>query len=186
MELDKAIKERHSVRRFTTKKPSYDNIIELIEAANTTPLAGNIPTLRFILVDDKEKIQKIADACQQDFVSKSSVIVVVCSDLTQVKRGYGERGEIYSRQQAGAAIENFLLKITDLNLASCWVGAFVEDMIRRVLAIPENVNVEAILPVGYEMPKAGKQRKKRDLENVLFFNKWKQKELKPWKTPEAL
>ena len=185
MELDKAIKSRHSVRRFSAKKPSYDDIIECIEAANTIPLAGNIPSLKFILVNDKEKIQKITQACQQDFVSNADNLVVVCSDNSQAVRSYGKQGEIYARQQAGAAIQNFLLRVTDLNLASCWVGAFVEHMIKHILVIPENINVEAVLPIGYEMPKQGKQRKKRDLDQVLFFNKWKQKVMKPWKTPEA-
>ncbi|MCK4721500.1 nitroreductase family protein, partial [bacterium] len=55
-----------------------------------------------------------------------SYIIVVCSDITQLKRSYGSRAEMYGRQQAGAVIENILLKVTDLKLASCWVGAFDE------------------------------------------------------------
>ncbi|MBM3233862.1 nitroreductase family protein [Candidatus Pacearchaeota archaeon] len=186
MELNKAIKERHSVRRFTSKKPKYDDILEAIGAANSAPLAGNIPTLRFVLVSDAEKINKIAEACQQDFISQANYLVVVCSDSAQAVRSYGDRGKMYARQQAGASIENFLLKITDLGLASCWTGAFVDSMIKQVLVIPDNVDVEAVLPIGYEMPKAGKQRKKTDLSAILFFNKWKEKYMKPWKKPEAI
>jgi nitroreductase len=186
MELDDAIKERHSIRRFTTKKPSYDELIACIDAANSSPLAGNIPTLRFIVVDDKEIIEKIAEGCQQSFIENAKFLVVVCSDPSQCVRSYNERGNIYSRQQAGAAIENFLLRATDLGLASCWVGAFADEIIKRILVIPESANVEAILPLGYEMPKAGKQRKKGNLDSTLFFNKWKQKNLKPWKKPEAM
>lgn len=185
MKFDDVIKSRHSVRRFSTKKVKWQEIIEAIDAANLAPLAGNVPTLRFILVDDKEKIAKLADACQQDFVSGAGFIVVVCSKMDEVKRSYDERGEIYARQQAGASIENFLLKITDLGVASCWVGAFVDDIVRDILTIPEEINVEAILPIGYEMPKAGKQRKKTDLDNVLYFNKWKERRMKPVKNVEA-
>jgi len=185
MELNKAIRERHSVRRFTSKKPSYEDIVEAVDAANLAPFAGNIPDVRFILVNEPDKIKKLAEASQQDFVAKVSYVVVVCSDPTQVIRSYGERGKIYSKQQAGASIENFLLKITDLGLGTCWVGAFVDNMVREILNIPENTDVEAILPIGYEMPKAGKQRKKANLDNVLFFNKWKNKYMKPWKKPEA-
>jgi len=186
MELDKAIKERHSVRRFTSKKPSYEEIIAAIDAANSAPLAGNIPTLKFILVSDAAKINKIAEACQQDFVAQANYLVVICSDSAQAVRSYGERGRMYTRQQAGAAIENFLLKITDMGLGTCWTGAFVDSMIKQVLVIPDNIDVEAVLPMGYEMPKAGKQRKKTDLSAILFFNKWKEKYMKPWKKPEAI
>ena len=186
MELDKAIKERHSVRRYSTKKPNFEQIAEILEAAISAPLAGNIPTARFIVVTEQEKIDEISQACQQEHIEKSSMLIIVCSDKTQIIRSYGERGEKYSRQQAGAVIENALLKITDLGLATCWTGAFADNMIKHALEIPDNIEIEAVLPIGYEMPKAGKQRKKRDLDQVLFFNKWKQKVLKPWKTPEAI
>lgn len=186
MELDKAINNRHSVRRFTSKKPDFEQIAEILEAANSAPLAGNIPTVRFIVVNDEEKIKKIADACQQNFVSQASCLIIICSDNTQAVRSYKERGARYSRQQAGAVIENALLKITDLGLTSCWTGAFVDNMVKNVLDIPDNIEVEAVLPIGYEMPKAGKQRKKRDLDQVLFFNKWNNKFLKPWKKPDAI
>lgn len=184
MDLDKAIKERHSARRFKSKKPDWRKIIEAIEAANKAPLAGNIPTLRFILVSDKEKIAELAEAATQDFVALAHYVVVVCSDKTQCIRSYDERGEIYSRQQAGAAIENFLLKITDLGLSTCWTGAFSDSAVKRILQIPDSVDVEALFPIGYEMEKT-KQRTKPSLDNVLFFDVWKNKYMKEIRKPEA-
>jgi nitroreductase len=186
MKLDETIESRHSVRRYSSKKPKWQDIIEAVDAANRAPMAGNTPTLRYILVDDAEKIEKIAEASQQDFVNQASYVVVVCSDKTLIEKSYGERARVYSRQQAGAAVENFLLKITDLGLASCWVGAFVEDMIKNILAIPENIDVEVILPVGLEMPPEAKRRRKTNLDNILFFNKWKNKYMKPFQETEPI
>lgn len=186
MDLDKAIKERHSVRRFSTKKVDWRDIIEAIDSANSAPLAGNIPTIRFLLVTEKERIEKLGEACQQDFVSTAEFVVVVCSDKTLCSKSYKERADMYTRQQAGAAIQNFLLKITDMGLATCWTGAFFDDQVKYTLNIPENIDVEAMFPIGYEMPPKSKQRKKRDLDTVLWFNFWKNKFMKPWKKPEAL
>ncbi|HJX50715.1 MAG TPA: nitroreductase family protein, partial [Candidatus Nanoarchaeia archaeon] len=67
MELDKAIQGRKSVRHFADKKPDWRDVIECVEAARFAPMAGNAYSLRFIIVDDKEKIQKIAEAAQQPF-----------------------------------------------------------------------------------------------------------------------
>ncbi len=188
MDIDKAIEKRRSVRRFSTKKPKWQDIIEAIDSANKAPLAGNIYALRFILIDDKEKIRKLAEAAQQDFFENVDYAVVVCTDKTSLIRSYDERGEIYARQQAGAAIENFLLKIVDLGLASCLVGAFVDDEVKDILEIPkpyDNINVEAILPVGYEMPGYKKEKRKPDLDMCLWFNKWKNKFMRIPHKPEA-
>jgi nitroreductase len=179
MELDNAIKERHTVRSFkTTKKPTYQQVIEAIDAANHSPLAGNAPCLRYILIQDKEKIKQLSEAAVQEFFQTVDFVVVVCSDKGFLKRSYYERGDSYSKQQAGAAIENFLLKITDLGLASCWIGAFSDELVKRTLEIPADIEVEAILPVGYEMGKE-KQKTKPNLDNVLYFNKWGNKFMKP-------
>jgi len=185
MDLDKCIKERHSVRTFKSKKPDWRKILEAIDAGNKIPFAGNIPTIKFILVSDKEKIAQIAEAATQDFIATTDYVIVVCSDPSECIKAYEERGEIYSRQQAGAAIENLLLKITDIGLNSCWVGAFSETTIKDRLQIPEDVNVEALLPIGYEIKKT-KQRLKPNLDKTLFFDIWKNKYMKPIKKPEAM
>ncbi len=180
MELDDAIKERSSVRKFSTKKPDWRDVIECIDACRYAPMAGNNFTLKFIVIDDKEKIQKIAEACQQDFVSQVHYIVVACSQPSRTLNAYGKRGETFVRQQAGSAIQNFLLKITEKNLATCWVGYFVEEQIKRILKIPENVQVEAVFPIGYKSQelKGKAKRAKIDLDNILYFNVYKNKKMR--------
>ena len=184
MDLNTAIQKRHSVRKFLSKKPDWRDIIECIDAARYAPMAGNNYTLRFILVSDKNKIQKIADATQQPFVGQMQYIVIVCSVLGRVLNSYEDKGEIFSRQQAGAAIQNFLLKIEEKGLATCWVGYFVEEEIKRELKIPENVNIEAIFPIGYELGKTI-GRKKTDLDNILYFDEFGNKKMKKPKKIEV-
>jgi nitroreductase len=184
MNLDNAIKKRCSVRSFKTKKPDWRKILQAIEAASKAPLAGNIPTVKFILVSKKEKIADLAEAATQDFIALAHYVVVVCSDPTQCARSYDERAKRYCKQQAGAAIQNFLLKITDLGLCTCWTGAFSDRTVKRTLQLPEHVEVEAILPIGYEMGKTS-QRKKPKLDDVLYFDVWKNKHMTKKRKPEA-
>ena len=80
MEFDDVVNERKSVRKFRSKKPDWKKIIEAVESALQTPLAGNIPTLKFVLVDDRKVINKIAKASQQSFVAQVHYLVVVCND----------------------------------------------------------------------------------------------------------
>jgi nitroreductase len=179
MELDKAIQNRRSVRKFKSKKPDWRTIIECIDSARFAPMAGNNYTLKFIIVDDKEKIQKIAEACQQRHVGEVHFIVVACSNLSRTSNLYAqESAKIWGRQQAGAAIQNFLLKITEVGLASCWVGYFAEEQIKEILRIPEGIDVEAIFPIGYEYEKPKTKKAKIDLTRILYFNSYGDSKMK--------
>ncbi len=178
MELDKAIQSRRSVRRFNDKKPNWRTIIECIDSARYAPMAGNNYTLKFILVDDGEKIRKISDASQQEFVSQVEYVLVVCSNPLRATNAYEKRGEVFCRQQAGAAIQNILLRIEEAGLATCWVGYFVEDQIKRELNIPEEVHVEAVLPIGYAYEKPKTRHAKIDLDRILYFNRYSNKKMK--------
>ena len=185
MELNKAIKKRRSVRKFKDKKPNWRDILECIDSVRYAPMAGNNFTLKFILVDDKEKIEKLAKAAQQDFISETKYVLVVCSNPSRTTNAYGKRGEIYCRQQAGAAIQNFLLKITEAGLATCWVGHFIDEQVKRALKIPEKIDVEAMLPIGYEFKKPITRKIKADLDNALFFNQYKNTQMRKIRRPEG-
>ena len=68
MDLAKAMKTRKSVRNFSGKKPDWRKILQAMEYVPFAPMAGNQFSVKFVLVSDKKKIIKIAEACQQDFV----------------------------------------------------------------------------------------------------------------------
>lgn len=184
MGIDKTIQNRHSVRKFTSKLPNWRILLECVNAAKYAPMAGNNFTLRFIVITEEEIIQKVAQACDQPFVALGKYIVVVCSTPGRIINAYGKGGEIFARQQAGAAIENFLLKIEEAGLGTCWVGYFDEGMVKRALKIPESAQVEAVFPVGYEEG-TSKRRIKPDLRTFLFFNKYGEREMNPEKKQET-
>lgn len=177
MELDTAIKSRRSVRKFKNKEPDWREIIECIDGMRFTPMAGDNFTLKIILVDDREKIEKIAKAAQQDFILQAKYVVVVCSNPERTVNAYGKRGEKYSRQQAGAAIQNFLLKLEDAGLSTCWVGHFVDEQIKAELKIPDEVNVEAVFPIGYGIRKPT-AKIRINMDSILYFNFYKNKKMK--------
>ncbi len=177
MGVERLIKARRSIRKFKSSKPDWREIIECIDSMRYSPMAGNNFTLKFILVDNEDKIQKLADAAQQDFISDVKYVVVVCTTPGRTETAYGERGSIYTRQQAGAAIQNFLLRLTECKLATCWVGHFVDEQVKDILNIPKEINVEAMFPIGYAYEKP-KEKRYIELDNVLYFNKYGNKNMK--------
>jgi nitroreductase len=179
MQLEKAIKTRKSVRKYLSKKPDWRKIIRALDFATYAPAAGNQFVIKIILVKQKEKIQELAKACQQDFVKDAHYVVVFISDVNKLKRSYDKRAEKYSRQQAGAAIENFLLALNEQGLVTCWIGYFVDNQVKRVLKIPDGFEVEALFPVGKETKSFTRQKAKPDLDNLIFFDEFGNRYMKP-------
>lgn len=95
------------------------------------------------------------------------------------------RGEVYARQQAGAAIENFLLSIENHGLSTCWVGYFSEYQIKRELEIPDEINVEAVFPIGFEFETKLTRKAKIDIDDILYFNHYGQNKMKKERKIEA-
>jgi len=183
MDLDLIIQSRRSIRKYKNSKPDWRTIIECIDAMRYAPMSGGIFTLKFILVSDKEKINKLAKAAQQQFISTAKYVVVVLSKPNRTINAYGKRGENYIKQQAGAAIQNFLLKAHEKGLATCWVGHFVENMIKTVLKIPEELTVEAIFPIGKANEKP-KPKSLAELDSFLYFEEYENQQMRKIKKIE--
>ncbi|MBS3088738.1 nitroreductase family protein [Candidatus Pacearchaeota archaeon] len=174
MEFDKVVRKRKSSNQFSGKKVSWKDVLEAIDLANQGPFAGNHNNLHFLIVEELNTIKDLANCCEQSWISNSNILIVVCSDDTHLEDLYGERGRIYSRQQAGAAIQTLLLALTDLGISSCWVGAYTDEFVKQKLKIPQHINIEAIIPVGYEKKMPGdEKKKKKELESVLYWEEWK-------------
>jgi nitroreductase len=175
MDFDTVIKKRKSTRSFKSKKPRWDHILEAIEAALLAPSEGTVSThhLKFVLVEDPNRISKLTKLSDQSWIAQSQFLIVVVSNDIHLENLYGERGRIYSRQQAGAAIENLLLKLTDMGIDSCWVGEYKDERVRQLLKIPSHFQIEAIIPIGFGSPeKKVPHKKKKKLETHIFWENW--------------
>ncbi len=180
MSFDDLVRSRRSVRGFIPgKRPGWRLVVDAVDAANQIPMAGNIPFLRFVMVEDSDTISKIAEASQQSFISDASYVIAVCSNTEQLKRNFDSKGEVFAHQEAGAAIQNFLLKITDSGLASCWIGYFSDKIVKKLLDVPKDWDIEALLPVGFASPNVIGIKPSRDdtikpkISDSLFFENFK-------------
>ena len=178
MDTIKAIQSRTSTRKYKDKKPDWRDILEAINSAQYAPMAGGVFTLKFVVVNKEEIISEIAKYSEQEFVQDAKYAVVFVSDPAKTQRLYKERGEKYMRQQAGASIQNFMLHLTNVRLSTCWIGHFNDEKIKKLLKIPESREVEAIITIGYEKFKAKKTKEKGNIDKILYFNEWDNKNMK--------
>lgn len=152
MDVKATIKKRRSVRRFQKKNVSTEQILSLLESGIHAPSEGNLQPWKFIVIRNNELKRKLTDAAlKQNFIEEAPVAIVVCADLKKTSP-YGERGRnLYCLQSTAAAIQNILLHATAEGLATCWVGAFDENRVSKILGLPSHLRPVAIIPVGYPL-----------------------------------
>jgi nitroreductase len=161
-----AILKRRSVRNFEKKEIPKEKIEKLKEALIWAPSAGNLQARKFYFVFNEEIKKKLAKAAlNQNFIAKAPLVIVGCCDLEKIS-WYGERGKnLYTICDVSAAIENLMLVATSEGLGTCWVGAFDEKEVSKILSLPKNERPIAIVPVGFskEVPSPPEREPKENL-----------------------
>lgn len=185
MDTIKAIQSRTSIRKYKDKKPDWRYILEAINSARFAPMAGGTFTIKFIVIDKEETISEIAKYSEQEFIKDSKYLVAFISNPKKTEILYKERGERYQRQQAGAAIQNFMLHLTNVGLSTCWIGHFNDEKVKKTLKIPDSREIEAIITIGYEKTKPKKTKEKGATDKILYFNEWDNKRMREIKKIEG-
>jgi SagB-type dehydrogenase family enzyme len=104
-------------------------------------------TLKKISEGDKSTTISNA-ALQQDAIENSAAIVIVTAVYERTAVKYGSRTERYVHIEVGAVGQNIYLQSLSLGLGTVMIGAFKDDALKKVLALPKNENPLAIMPLG--------------------------------------
>ena len=173
MSILDAIKNRRSVREFKDQDIPESAIDVLIEAIRWAPSAGNLQSRQFYFVFNEAIRNKLAQTgLRHDFVSfivRAPLVVVGCADLRIAPR-YKERGtDLYCIQDTAVSVQNLMLAAQDLGLGTCWVGAFKEEEVKKILEMPDYLRPVVLVPVGYpaKTSKAPDRRPKADCVTLL-------------------
>lgn len=165
MPILEIIKKRRSIRAFEKKEIPKEILEKLIEAIIWAPSAGNLQSRKFYFVFNQEIKEKLAIAALgQSFIAKAPLVIVGCTN-DEISWRYGERGKkLYSICDVSASIQNMMLLAREEGLGTCWVGAFDEREVAKILNLPKNLHPIAIVPVGYpaEKPSAPPRVSKKE------------------------
>ena len=151
LQFDEVVRKRRSVRKFTNFAPSGTDIQRILEVANMAPSAGGLKARNIMVVRKGSRTERLAEAAGgQQFVGEAPFVMVFCADITRIE-AYGDRGvNLYCIQDTAAAVQNALLKASDLGIGSCWVGAFDPEMVTEIMGLPGHLVPQALVPLGYE------------------------------------
>ena len=170
MNILKIIKTRRSTRSFKEIEVEKEKLDQIIEAARYAPSGGNNQSSHFIVIQNKQFLDELANIAQVEFSNmevtedmykslKSSilqskkgnyvfhylapVLVVVCN-----KKGYGN-----AMADSACAIENMLIMANALDLGSCYINQLTwlseHEVIRNKLNLNEDEVVCGAVAIGY-------------------------------------
>jgi nitroreductase len=171
MEFYEVIKERKSVRKYKPDPIPDDVLHRILETGRIAPSAKNIQPWHFVVVKNPEIKEMVAEACRgQRFMAEAPVIICGCA-LEDI--AWGRMGGYMSSFAVDLAIamEHMILAAANEGLGTCWIGAFVEKDVKKILGIPDNVRVVALTPVGYpaEVPK---DRGRKLFKDIVSYDKY--------------
>ncbi len=176
------IKTRQSVRRYDSAPVEPEKLMACLEAARLAPSASNSQPWHFVVVDDPELKNLVAETTFDvvlrfnKFTLQAPVIVVMITErprlINRVASAIKKRD--WSQVDTGIAAEHFCLQAAELGLGTCMIGWFNQRRIQRLLNIPEHKFVGLLITLGYPAdgyPLRAKTRKK--LEEVVDFNRYR-------------
>ncbi|NOY82446.1 MAG: nitroreductase family protein [Kiritimatiellaeota bacterium] len=163
---------RRSVRRYREGEDVSEELVrDLLEAAMAAPSANCTDPWHFVVVRDRDKLNRIAAALPYGKMLTSAPLgVVVCGDLERA-----HAGELsYLLQDCSAAIQNLLLAAHALGLGACWLGVHPrEDRIealRTLFCLPSHILPVSAVAVGW--PAEIKEARTRYRDEAVHRDVW--------------
>ncbi|MFQ5712362.1 MAG: nitroreductase family protein, partial [Candidatus Geothermarchaeales archaeon] len=200
MEIHQFIKSRRSIRRYRDGAVPGDVLRRILDSARWAPSAHNAQPWRFIVVRNPANKRRLAEEMGEaweadlsregvptsqrraeveasiNFFESTPVLIVACITMEDMHRYPDERRQrsehLMAVQSLSAAIQNMLLTAHSLGIGACWRCAplFCQDVVRRVLNLPESFEPMAIIAMGYPLERPS-PKPRMPLKNIVRFDR---------------
>lgn len=181
MSFIELVLKRQSVRRFDPRPVEAEKIRLCHEAARLAPSASNAQPWHFIVVDDPELKNQVAEATFDlvvsfnRFVMHAPVIIVMVTEKYNLVSYIGSKIKKRDWRQfdTGIAAEHFCLQAAELGLGTCMLGWFDEKKIKALLNIPDERPVTLLIALGYRVEDYRLREKIRKTpDEIISYNSY--------------
>jgi nitroreductase len=151
MDVFETIRTMLAVRRYQDKPIPEATLRRVVEAGRLTGSAKNQQPWHFIVVQDRKILQRLGALARTGaHVAQAAAAVVVVVDRTP-----------FAVSDASRAIQSMLLAAWADGVGSNWVGFGGLEDVKALLHVPAQLDVLAILPLGYPVGVVGRGKKQR-------------------------
>ena len=151
MDVFEAVRTMQAVRQYQARPVSEDVLRRVLEAGRLTASGMNAQPWHFIVVQDPETLRQLgALAKTGPYIAGAPVAIAVAVDRSQL-----------AISNASRAIHAMLLTAWADGIGGNWVGFGGLDEVKPLLGIPKELDLLAILPLGYPAAALGRGKKER-------------------------
>jgi len=187
MPFFEAAQKRVSVRSYKPDPVPPEHLERILEAARQAPNAGNQQPWRFLVIQEKDRLNEFRDYAWRsrkkwlldngyeadtdegmkahfDRILGAPLHVVVLIDTAVRYRGYG-------KEDGALAAENIMLAARALGYGSVMItGSVSADTIRNFFKIPKRYSINCLIPIG--VPDSWPEKKvRRPLSELVFYER---------------
>ncbi len=164
-------KKRYSCRSFKEQQIIKEHLTQILEAGRIAPTGANKQPQRFIVVQEKEGLEKLAKTAN---VYKAPTAIIVCGEKEHAWTRPFDKKNILAIDLA-IATDHMMLQATDLGIDSLWVCYFDPEIIKQEFNIPKNFEVLNILALGYNEKEPSSPNRhdtaRNPMESFVFYEK---------------
>ena len=138
---------RYSVRAYKADPIPQEILDPILQAGRVAPTACNYQPQKIFVVQKPELRAKLAEASPCTF--DAPTILVICYDKDREAKSRMMPGYTFGEMDATIVCTHMMLQAWELGIGTCWVGLFNAEAVSTALNLPENLQVAALLPMGY-------------------------------------
>lgn len=167
MDFLELLSSRHSVRDFLPDPVPPDVLARILEAGRIAPSSQNRQPWRYIVFQNRERIQELAlktglIGLSNYFIREAPLVIIACAEMKQNLR---VNKQDYYLVDTAISFHQMILCAHSQGLGTCWMAAFSEKALAKYLEIPKSWRIVALSPFGYP-----KGEKKLYTKALSFFS----------------
>lgn len=151
LNINDAIMNRRSIRKFKQTRIRRETLLNLVNAARLAPSAANVQPLKYLIVDEKEYVDKVFELVKWlGYIAPHGnpkkgeepvAYIIILGDTNIRKSGY--------QYDVGAAAQSIMLLAMEEGIGSCWMGSIDRSAIKKLFNMPKNLEVDTLIALGY-------------------------------------
>jgi nitroreductase len=170
MEIHELIRKRRSVRAYREDPIPDEVLARILESARWAPSARNLQPWKLVIVQDRTRRMELARAANDQLFLAEAPILLAMVGLEPDRMmscgvpPYAVDGSI--------AVDHLTLAAAAEGLGTCWIGAFSQERVRKILGVPEAHKVVILTPLGYPADSEPAGRTRKPLRELVCYEKF--------------